>query len=87
MSMKKALMLASMAAAMSSMSYGQGLKNPRPMKEPKNETEEEREKRLEKEKIERYKHQGLTEFFYGEHSLWALNKKSADKKATKKGWI
>lgn len=35
--------------------------------------------------IERYKSQGLTEFYYGENSLWALNQKSADKKAKKRG--
>lgn len=51
------------------------------------ETEEERKKRLAKAQIERYKANGLTEFFYGENSLWALNKKSADKKAKKRGLI
>lgn len=30
---------------------------------------------------------GLTEYFYGENSLWALNQKNADKKAIKKGWM
>ena len=30
---------------------------------------------------------GLTEFFYGKNSLWALNQKTADKKAIKKGYI
>ena len=30
---------------------------------------------------------GLTEFFYGENSLWALNQKTADKKAIKEGYI
>lgn len=54
--------------------------------EPK-ETEEERKARLAKAEIERYKSQGLTEFFYGENSLWALNKKSADKKARKRNWL
>jgi hypothetical protein len=54
--------------------------------EPK-ETEEERKKRLAKAEIERYKAQGLTEFFYGENSLWALNQKSADKKARKRHWL
>lgn len=54
--------------------------------EPK-ETEEERKARLAKAEIERYKKQGLTEFFYGENSLWALNQKSADKKARKRHWL
>ncbi len=54
--------------------------------EPK-ESEEERKRRLAKAEIERYKAQGLTEFFYGENSLWALNQKSADKKARKRHWL
>lgn len=54
--------------------------------EPK-ETEEDRKARLAKAEIERYKAQGLTEFFYGENSLWALNQKSADKKARKRHWL
>ncbi len=51
------------------------------------ETEEECKHRIAKAEIERYKSQGLTEFFYGENSLWALNKKSADKKARKLNWL
>lgn len=54
--------------------------------EPK-ETKEEREKRLKQAEIERYKRQGLTQFFYGENSLWALNQKSADRKAKKNNWL
>ena len=30
---------------------------------------------------------GLKKFEYGLNHLWALNKKSADKKAAKRGWI
>lgn len=30
---------------------------------------------------------GLTEFFYGENKLYALNKKNADRKARKKGYL
>lgn len=30
---------------------------------------------------------GLTEFFYGENSLYALNKKNADRKAKSKHWL
>jgi hypothetical protein len=51
------------------------------------DTEEERNIRLNKAEIERNKANGLKEFFYGENSLWALNKKSADKKAKKLNWI
>ncbi len=51
------------------------------------ETEEELKKRLSKAEIERNKANGLKEFFYGENSVWALNQKTADKKAKKKGFI
>ncbi len=54
--------------------------------EPK-ETEEEKKKRLSKAEVEQNKAKGLKEFFYGENSLWALNQKSADKKARKRNWI
>jgi hypothetical protein len=51
------------------------------------ETDEERNKMLERAKIDRYKSNGLREFYYGDKSLWALNQKSADKKAKRMGWI
>lgn len=54
--------------------------------EPK-ESEEERKRRLAKAEIERNKANGLKEFFYGENSVWALNQKSADKKARKRHWL
>lgn len=47
------------------------------------ETKEQREKRMQKAQIQRNKKRGLKEFFYGNKSLWALNQKSADKKAKK----
>ena len=56
------------------------------VRKPK-ETDEQRNARLEKEKIERYKSKGLNQFFYGENSLYALNKKSADRKAKNNKWI
>lgn len=51
------------------------------------ETEEQkkfRQKRLNKKLNEA---RGLTEFFYGKNTLWALNQKTADKKAKKLGYI
>ena len=48
------------------------------------ETKEERRARAEREK---YKAYGLTEFFYGENSIWALNQKSADRKARQRHWL
>lgn len=51
-------------------------------------SEEERKRKEYLADIERKKNQGLTEFFYRNgNSLWALNQKSANKKAKKKGWI
>lgn len=51
------------------------------------ETDEEKKQRLVKAEIERNKANGLKEFFYGENRLWALNQKSADKKARKRHWL
>lgn len=51
------------------------------------ETDEQRQSRLTKAEIERNRRRGLTEFFYGEKTLWALNQKSADRKARRRNWI
>lgn len=51
------------------------------------ETEEDKKKRLAQAQIEINKANGLTEFFYGENSVWALNKRTADKKARKLNYI
>jgi hypothetical protein len=51
------------------------------------ETKEERNKRLSIAEIKCNKANGLKEFIYGENSLWALNKRNADRKAKAKGWI
>lgn len=47
----------------------------------------ERRHKMEEAAIRQYKAQGLKQFFYGENSLWALNKKSADRKAKRYNWI
>ena len=81
-------MLGMYAFAAMAMSDDLGGNNRERYIEPKEkEEEEERKKRIAKAEIERYKSQGLTEFFYGENSLWALNQKSADKKARKRHWL
>jgi hypothetical protein len=84
MGMKKTLGLLTAMAMMGSNAYGLGNNEPQ-------ETEEEKKKRLErkqkKAEIERNKANGLIEFFYGENSVWALNQKTADKKAKKKGFL
>ena len=84
--MKSKLGMLSMFTAMAMMSTETSNEMREYIEQPK-ESEEERKRRLAKSEIERYKAQGLTEFFYGENSLWALNQKSADKKARKRHWI
>lgn len=83
MSMKSKLGMMSMFAALAMM----GTETTHGMREYRKEIEEERKRRLAKAEIERYKAQGLTEFFYGENSLWALNQKSADRKARQRHWL
>ena len=79
-------MLGMYALAAMAMSRDLGGSNRERYIEPK-ETEEERKARLAKAEIERYKAQGLTEFFYGENSVWAINQKNADRKARSKHWL
>lgn len=50
------------------------------------ETMEEWKERMNREQIKRYRDKGLKEFSYSGGTVWALNQKSADKKAKKKGW-
>jgi hypothetical protein len=56
-------------------------------KEKKERLEEYNKKRLAQAEIDTKKYNGLKEFNYGEHTILALNKKNADKKAKKNGWI
>lgn len=51
------------------------------------ETREEREKRLAEAQERINEAKGMTKFHYGENSLWALNQKSADRKAQTRGWV
>lgn len=84
--MKNKLGLLAMMGAMMPMdrSTAYGLSN---NEQPIEETEEQKQKRLAQAEIKQYKANGLTEFFYGENSVWALNQKTADKKAKKKGYL
>ena len=41
----------------------------------------------EQKKIERLKNKGLKEYFYGENVIYAINKKNADRKAKRKGYL
>lgn len=56
-------------------------------KEKKKRQEEYNKQKVAKALIETQKSNGLKEFTYGEHTILALNKKNADKKAKKNGWI
>lgn len=44
-------------------------------------------KSLNKKPVKKRIPKGLKEFFYGENSVYALNKKNADRKARKKGYL
>ena len=48
---------------------------------------EERRRRKSKAQKAINKRRGLTEFKYGDKSVWALNKKNADRKAKAKGYL
>ena len=79
-------MLGMYALAAMAMSGDLGGNNRERYIEPK-ETNEEKKQRLAKAEIERAKSNGLKEFFYSENSVWALNKKNADRKARSKHWL
>ena len=51
------------------------------------ESPQERELRLKKAHDKQMKAKGLKEFSYGTNKVWALNQKTADKKAIKLGYI
>ena len=55
--------------------------------EPSKNEKESIKRKLYNAEIENKKSKGLKEFFYGENSILALNKKNADRKAKAKGWI
>lgn len=73
-----------MLGALTAVSTGESLYD---VPKKHNESEEERKERITKAEEENKRRQGLTKFFYGENSIWALNQKTADKKAKRKGWI
>lgn len=82
--MKSYFGLAMMAAAMSG--FGDGAMGRREYYEP-TETEEEKAERIKSATIKRYLNSGLKEFKYKDVSVFALNQKSADRKAKKLGLI
>jgi hypothetical protein len=84
--MNKMKSMLGMAAIFTAMAYGEKSITTPNIKEHI-ESDEERKKRIAKAEIERCKAKGLKEFFYGENSVFALNQKSADKKAKKQNLI
>lgn len=82
----KSMKGAAMMMALAAMSLSTGTTNEEREYLGELETTEEREKRLKAAEIRINKANGLTEFKYMEGSLWALNEKSANKKAKKRGW-
>jgi len=82
----KSIKGATMMMALAAMSLSIGTTNEEREYLGKTETPEEREKRLKAAEIRINKANRLTEFKYMEGSLWALNEKSANKKAKKRGW-
>jgi len=84
--MNKMKSMLGMAAIFTAMAYG-GKSGTTPNIKEHTESDEERKKRIAKSEIERCKAKGLKEFFYGEKSVFALNQKSADKKAKKQNLI
>ena len=85
MSMKSKFGALGMLAAMVAISGNTPYDYSEPIK--RKETEEERKKRLSEAEIKTKKANGLKEFFFDLNSLFALNQKSADKKARKLNWI
>jgi len=48
---------------------------------------ERRRLKVEKNKVKIMERKGLTKFYYGRNSHWAMSQKVSDKKAFAKGWI
>ena len=84
--MSKMKSMLGFAAMMAALAYGENSGTTPSFREPR-ETEEERKERLRKSEAERFKARGLTEFSYPGGTVWALNRKSADAKAKKKGLL
>ena len=84
--MSKMKAMIGMAAMMTALAYGGNSGTTPDLSEPKG-IEERRKRRLAKAKIEINKANGLKEFFYGKNSVWALNRKNADRKARSKSFL
>lgn len=85
MSQKKIYSLLAMYAAMGGVSSANSLYET-PNYKPKS-TPEKHEKPIVIDEDKLNEARGLKKFYYGSEYIWALNQKSADKKAIKKGLI
>lgn len=88
--MKKSSLLFSMfamtsIASIANESNNEYLGNQKKSPKKQDPVEIEKQKKITEDKI--CKCNGLKEFFYGNNSIWASNKKVADKKAKKRGYI
>lgn len=79
--------LALYAGILGMMAYGSSGKKSQYEEIKEKESEDKNRRKAKKAEVERNKANGLKEFFYGENSLWALNQKTADKKAKKLDWL
>jgi predicted transglutaminase-like cysteine proteinase len=84
MGMKKTHALMTMFAAMA-MSADNSFMERREYKEELTDEEQAELKAIAERK--RNERNGLTEFKYGTESVWALNRKNADRKAKRKGYL
>lgn len=82
---KKKLNSLGLIAAFSMMGAGLEHENHNPVKSKK--TDEQSKDIISRAEKKRNKKNGLTEFFYGTNSVWAINQKTADNKARKKNWL
>lgn len=77
-----ALMATAAALSAGNEPYGLG-----GMEYDRKETPEEKRIRLKKQEASINMSNGLSKFYYGDNYVWALNQKTADKKAKAKGYI
>ena len=83
----QALAYFSLASAMTSPDFIPSNVAPSNRKNKKKLSKEDFEKKELQNQVKLYQAKGLKEFFFGENSLWALNQKSANKKAKARNWI
>jgi hypothetical protein len=84
--MKSKLGMFAMMAAMASMGES-GYSERSEQRKLTDEDKEELKAIAEKKRLERLKEKGVNEYFYGANTVYARNRKNADKKARNKGYL